>query len=201
MKDHIRHNCLYTVLIFLLVTSSQAHAEVYKTVDKDGNVIYTDQAPDVDSQPLELRGLSVISPQKPSSVSKASSQPLATEAVVGGEEEVTSIWELRRGYREFAIVSPAQDQNFWDTGNEATIAWGTRNRLQEGMTVTIFVDGKQLEPTTNSSIIVGDMWRGAHEVYAELKDASNRQIARTSTVTFHIKQFSVNFPVRRNQGG
>ncbi len=155
----------------------------------------------MDSQPLELRGLSVISPQKPSSVSKASSQPLATEPVVGGEQEVTSIRELRRGYRDFAIVSPAQDQNFWDTGNEATIAWGTRNRLQEGMTVTIYVDGKPQQPTTNASINVTEMWRGAHQVYADLKDAGNRQIARTPTVTFHIKQYSVNFPVRRNQGG
>ena len=35
--------------------------------------------------------------------------------------------------------------------------------------------------------------RGEHQVYAELRDSRNRRIVTTETVTFYVKQHSVNF--------
>jgi hypothetical protein len=47
---------------------------------------------------------------------------------------------------------------------------------------------------------VGGLDRGEHNVYAELKDAQGRRIARTDTVTFFMKQGSQNFPFDQSQG-
>ncbi len=198
MKDHsLRYSCS-PVLVLLLVFAPQVFAEVYKTIDENGNVVYTDRQPGPDASPMVLPGLSVISPQKPAPPVIASSDPpTGTEA----QQEVTSLRDLRRGYRDFAIVSPVQDQTIWGIGNEASIAWNTRYRLQQGMYVLIYVDGAALPPTTASVSTIGKLDRGEHTVYAELIDARKRNIARTEPVTFHIKQYSVNFPNRRSQGG
>ncbi len=201
MKDHKWKIVLYAVCIAALLAFLPANAEVYKLVDEDGNVTYTDRAPDLDAEPIELRGLSVIAPQKPVPHPLADSESTTETAEPEPQEEVTSIRELRKGYRDFAIVSPTQDQNFWGTDNQLTAAWNTRYRLQQGMTVIFYLDGEAQIPTTSAVISLTNVYRGEHVIYAELKDARNRRIAVTEPVTFHMKQYSVNFHARQNQGG
>ena len=51
-----------TILVALLlaVTVSPLMAQVYKVVDKDGNVTFTDQPPTDGSKPIKLAPISVI---------------------------------------------------------------------------------------------------------------------------------------------
>ncbi len=202
MKDHNLPYFQVLTLALLLACSPQLVAEIYKTIDEHGNVVYTDQPPSQDAKPLDLPGLSIISPQKPEPPPNI---PGSVRASTGPEpeaqQEVTSIRELRRGYRDFAIVSPTQDQTIWGTGNEAAIAWNTRYQLQKGMSVTVYIDGAAQPSTTNTAISLGQLDRGSHEVYAVLTDSGNRRIASAARVTFHIKQYSVNFPNRQSGGG
>ena len=72
-------------------------------------------------------------------------------------------------------------------------AWDTRYALQEGMQVTFVLDGQSQDPTTDTSMVMADLNRGEHVVYAELRDARGRFVARTDPVTFYIKQYSANF--------
>ena len=59
------------LVALLAMISCPVNAQVYKVVDEDGNVTYTDQAPGDGSQPIELRPISVIEaptyvkPEKP----------------------------------------------------------------------------------------------------------------------------------------
>jgi hypothetical protein len=199
MKDHIRLFFVSGVLILSVLIASSVNAEVYKSVDENGNVVYTDQRPDADAVPMELPGLSIISAQKSTTQSpaaRARAEAVAVEGQAG--EEVVSIRDLRRGYRDFAIIHPIPDQVFIGTGNEVGgVAWDTRFALQQGMTVTVFLDGVAQEPTTAPLVDVGWLARGAHEVRAELKDRRNRHIASTDPVTFHVRQPSVNSPNRQ----
>ena len=204
MKDHIQQFSLVITLVITLAMAfafaTQVLAEVYKTVDKDGNVIYTDRPPDPESKPMDLPGLSVIAPQLPANPRPAA-DVASDEETAGGDpgQEVTSIKDLRNGYRDFKLVSPTPDQVFVGTSNEAVIAWNTRYALQLGMSVTIFIDGAAREPTTSPLLNVVRMDRGAHEVYAELRDSRNRRVASTEKVTFHIQQNSIRFR-RRGPG-
>lgn len=201
MKDHILKYYFPFALALSIAYAPGILAEVYKTVDKDGNVVYTDQAPGPDAEALVLRGLSVISPQVPASSGRGEPSRVA-DPIEEPQQEVTSIRDLRRGYRDFAIISPTQDQSFIGTGNRiGGIVWSTEYRLQPGMMVTVYLDGAAQPPTTNPAIEVGRLSRGTHEVYAELIDARNRRIAVTNPVTFHVLQPSVNFPNRRPGGG
>ena len=168
-----------------LLCAGPLQAEVYKHVDENGNVSYSDRPQSDNAEPMTLPGLSVI--ESVPSVPKP--EP---EAATEGQQEVTSIRELRRGYRDFRIVSPAAEETIWGTANEATIAWDSRYQLQPGMTVTFYVDGNALEPTTDGAITLRQLDRGAHTVSAELIDSRKRKIATAEPVTFYIQQYSVN---------
>jgi hypothetical protein len=193
MKDYIGLYGLPVVLALSMAYAPGISAEVYKTVDEDGNVVYTDQAPDPDAKPIELPGLSIISPQRPAT------PPPAPDAKPRQKE--ASIMDLRRAYSDFTIVSPNRDQTFWGTANETTVTWRTRRQLLEGMSVTVYVDGVAQAPTTDSAIIVDEVFRGEHEVYAVLNDARDRTIASTDPIAFYVRQNSVNFRARQAGGG
>ena len=189
MKDHATRIWVLTLALLCM----PALAEVYKVVDENGNVTYTDQPPGPDAVPVELPGLSIISPQQAPAGRKK-----AAPGSEDGEPDVTSIRELRRGYSDFRIVSPEQDESLWGTENTATVAWDTRYQLQAGMNVVVYLDG-QAQPPTNSPVSVfQDLDRGEHNVRAELFDNKNRRVASSQTVTFYVKQPSINFPGNPN---
>ena len=83
-------------------------AEIYKTYDENGNPIFTDQAPEPGAEPITLRELSVVEAPEYARPDRAAGE---------GDDATTSLNALRRQYRDFALVSPAPEQNFWGTGH------------------------------------------------------------------------------------
>ena len=164
---------------FLAVAVSPLTAEVYKTVDKDGNVTYTDTPPPDGSQPIDLPPISVIEAPVYETGSKQTDE---------GEEKELSLRELRKNYKDFAIVAPQQEESVWHPETPITVTWNTKFNLQEGMMMTLFVDGVQQESTTVRSIPVSDLERGEHTLRAELRDAKNRKVASADPITFFVKK-------------
>jgi hypothetical protein len=201
MKEYRFQGRICIFLVFAWLVSLPAIAAVYKTVDENGNVTYTDQPPEAGAVPIKLRELSIISPQERPKPAKVEGQPDTGDGIADGQVEVTNLRDLKRGYNDFAIVSPLDDQQFIGTQNVASVSWTTRYRLQEGMVVVLFLDGVAQPATTSSIIRLNDVWRGEHTVSAEILDARGRKIATASPVTFHMRQYSVNSPARQNQGG
>jgi len=181
-----------------VMSATTALAEVYKTVDENGNVVYTDQPPEPGAEPMKLRELSVVP------VPEYAAKDRAIKSSGLGEGDTPDLGELRRGYRDFALTSPAPEQTFTGTGNIATIAWDTRFELQPGMQVVVQIDGKALPPTTASAITSPQLDRGEHQVSARLVDVQNRTIATSGPVTFFVHQNSALFnqgPTPRAGGG
>ena len=51
---------LVSLVAFLVMHSATVHGEIYKVVNPDGSVTYTDQRPAAGAEPVELAPLSVI---------------------------------------------------------------------------------------------------------------------------------------------
>ena len=174
--------------IFLLSFSVAWAANIWKVVDKDGNVVYTDQPPKDGSKPMDLPELSVIETDIIDKKTPANDPDAADE----GEEKPLTPSELRKLYRDFKITRPLPDETFWGTASTIVVTWGSKTALTPDLNVRLFVNGKpQAVPATGGVSLTLD--RGEHKVYAELRDASNRRILKTAAVTFFIKQHSVNF--------
>ena len=180
---------LITVFIsFVFLLSSFAvfsEGEIYKVVDADGNVTFTDQPPSTGAQPLDLPPLSVIEtdiqvPEVPAQVA------------AGEDPKELTARELRRLYSDFSITQPQSEETFWGTGNSVLVTWGSTQAISPEMSVMLFVNGAAQKAPASGSISLS-LERGEHSVYAELRDERNRRIVTTDSVTFFIKQHSANF--------
>jgi len=173
----------------LLMLSVAAQAQIYKQVDENGNVTYTDQVPPDGSAPMVLPDLPVIATDTPPEAAEEieSSPPNASQP----DSEPTPR-DLRRMYRDFRILRPVEEETFWGTENMVVVSWGGSTPLRENMSVALFVDG-QRQQTGDDDMTALRLDRGQHQVYAQLLDARGRRIVTTATVTFFVKQYSAQF--------
>lgn len=189
---------LLTLMFLLVSPGAVAQGEIYKVVDKDGNVTFTDQRPSPDAQPMDLPPLSVIKTDVPPPAAPVAGS--AGEEAAQAEPEPLSPRELRRQFSDFRITRPLQEESFWGTENTVVVTWGSSQPIPPSMSVLVFVDGEaQKAPATGSVSLTLD--RGEHQVYAELRDERNRRIISTEPVTFFVRQHSANFNRRRPGNG
>ena len=181
MMKLITHKTYFMVLaaLFLTLTAGSLTAEVYRIVDKDGNVTYTDQPPGDGSKPMDLKPISVVE------TPVYETPPKAATAEEGGE---LSLRDLRRMYRDFSIVAPQSEESIWHPDAPITVAWNTGKPLQDGMKVSISIDGKPQADTSDQIIPVGGLERGEHTVTAELKDSKNKNVATAEPVIFFVRR-------------
>lgn len=154
-------------------------SQIYKVVDKDGNVTYTDTAPKDGSEPLDLPPLSVIeTPEYQRPARKAADS----------ESDTGSLRTLRSRYRDFAIVSPQQEESVFTQEQIITIEWATREPILDGMLVKVTIDGVAQTPTAANTIAVPPLDRGEHQIGATLVAANGSVVASAAPVTFFVKQ-------------
>ena len=198
MKLRIHKTLILTVIaLSLMFAVNPLTAQVYKTVDEQGNVTYTDKPPKDGSAPIKLRPISIIEAPTYEKPEKK------TEDEAGAEDgKEMSLKYLRRNYKDFSIVAPQQEETIWQPENVITVAWNVRYQLQPGMQVTVLIDGQEQATTSEQIIPVTGLERGEHQVTAELKDASNRSIATAGPVTFFVRRAGVsNRPRPTPRGG
>ena len=175
----------FVAIVLLLPLTGWTEGQIYKVVDEDGNVTFTDQKPHANAEPVELPPLSVIKTDRPP-------PPNQADQAATDEEKPLSPRELRRKFRDFSITQPLQEETFWGTENTVFVAWGSAAEIPPEMNVMLYVDGEgQQAPASGSVTLTLD--RGEHQVYAELRDERNRRIVTTPTVKFFVKQHSANF--------
>jgi hypothetical protein len=184
-------NSVTAMLLLLLPLALYAQGDIYKVVDKDGNVTYTDQRPNADAQPMDLPPLSVIqtdiqTPEVPALDPLAAEDPAASPTP----------GDLRRQFSDFRITRPAPEETFWGTENSVIVTWESSQPIPPELKVVVFVDGQLRQASGGAMNLTLD--RGEHKVYAELRDARNRRIVSTEPVTFFVQQHSVN---RSRPGG
>jgi len=177
---------LAAILFLAIPPGLSAEGEIYKVVDKDGNVTYTDERPQGGAEPMKLPPLSVIETDIQVPPAKESTPPAAAE------DTEPTLQDLRRQFQDFRIIQPQQEETFWGTANTVVVAWGTAQPVPPELQARLYVDGvAQSVPASGSLSLTLD--RGEHQVYAELLDARGRQIAATGRVVFFVKQASVGF--------
>ena len=174
-----------TLVVFLgiFLAAPAAMAEIYKIVNPDGTVTYTDQRPSAGAEAVELPPLSVVETDIDTSI--------VTDRAEAGPEEPT-LRDLRRQFGDFRITQPQDEETFWGTANAVTISWGASRAIPDSMSVVLYVDGQQQAAPTGGGVTM-TLERGEHQAYAELRDASGRVVKKTETVTFFVKQYSQNF--------
>ena len=166
----------------ILVFAAPLTAQVYKVVDEDGNVSFTDQAPSDGAKQVDLPPLSVIE-------APTYEQPDAAQETTEGEQpKEMSLKYLRKNYADFAIVAPQPDETVWGPEAVVTTAWNVGYELQEGMSVTIYLDGRVHTTTTEQIVALPNMDRGEHTIKMVLKNSKRKIVASAGPVTFFLRR-------------
>ena len=177
--------CFYwTQVLFacvLLFWYSHTAAEVYRWVDSDGNVHYSDNPKD-GAEKVELGETSVVPALKPQSRS--------------GNRRSERVSSGAAGYESIAIASPAHETTLRNVqGIAVSIALAPGLRAEEGHLVQLYYDGAAYgEPQSNLQFQIAEAERGAHELVAAVVDASGTELLRSSPSTFYLHQRSVQHP-------
>ena len=169
-------------LMAAILLATPLLAQVYKTVDEDGNVTFTDKAPSSDAKPIDLAPLSII--EAPTYAAPKTEEELLAEDA----EKEMSVKYLRKNFSDFAMVAPQPDETIWGPESVVTVAWNTGYQLQEGMLVYIILDGQLHSTTTDQITALPSMDRGEHTVKLELRNAKRQTIASDGPISFFLRR-------------
>ena len=172
MLVSMKYISLISLFCIALPFGFTAQAGLYKGLDDEGNVVYSDK-PFTDSQVFTPPPLSVVdAPKVP-----------PKEAIV--EEEKTA----ETTYTAFSISAPTSQQVIWNEP-DLTVTMQLKPALStaEGHNVWLLMDGKPLVKNSQSlSLQIGRADRGEHQIQGQVRNKKGKIIKRTQSVTIHIK--------------
>ena len=98
------------------------------------------------------------------------------------------------------ITRPANDEVIF---NDFSVSVMVRvmPALQAGHTLSVAMDDKRLPQAVvpDTAFTINPVYRGTHTLVAVIEDSTGRQLCRSSTITFHVRQPSVQAPNRANR--
>lgn len=167
------------IILALLVLPAAHAGKLYKWVDENGTVHYSDS-------PRE--GAKEINPDEFVGVYEAPSLPPPRPRAEASQDQAPA-------YRSIEFISPKQDQVFWAAGGEIPVYIKLQPPLADGHTLRLFLNGNMVrEKLHSTSTTLTDVWRGAHTLRVVVEDAIGQELAASETITFHVKQRSLANP-------
>lgn len=163
---------LLTTILFLVTASSMA-AEIYRHVDAQGRVTYTDQ-PTENTEPVALDPLNTL-PATAAPAAKAGPRPPGTPFA---------------GYQSLVLTGVENGAVLRNPTAPVTLGARMQPQLQPGHSLLIHHNGRQVNADNASSITVPDIERGSHTFRAEVLDADGQMLIQTYDLTIHVHRTS-----------
>jgi len=176
-----------TLILMLLAVSSIAVAdEVYRWVDKDGQVHYSDR-------PHE--GAEIIRLEEAQTFSMPAAQSSQRTQDKQEEKKAADL------YSSVAIVSPGTDEVLWGTGGIVKTSVSVQPQLRRGHKLVIYLDNKAVARLTGNqrNTELTDVFRGEHTLHSEVVDGTGSVVAKSDTIPFTVKQTSIQNPNNPNR--
>jgi hypothetical protein len=173
---------LFTLIC--LVCSIAAAATVYKWVDENGVVHYSDQ-PHENAEKVQVKAPQTYTAPKapavpPSSTRNTSSKPAQTQA-----------------YQRCVVTEPTPDQMFMNT-DTVTAGVSVQPAVRQGDTAVVMLDGQRVPgvPATGGQFTISPVDRGAHSIQMTVQDSNGATVCSSPSVTFYVQQPSLQNPQR-----
>ncbi len=180
MLVKVSHLLKLSLLFVTALWMTEADATVlYKKVDKDGKVTYTDK-PIEGSEAITVKTNQNI-------VSTPRINPGNHQQADNEEEEQDSLYEV------FAIDSPSNDEGVRANDGVVNIVIGISPQIQPNHSIRLHMDGAQVGQDQKIPYFnLGNVDRGTHELVAMVINDETQEIVQTSkAVTFHVLRTSI----------
>jgi len=166
------------LLMALCLGTPLAMAEIYKHVDKDGNVSFSDSRQSDDSEVVEVKPAQGINLPRPQ---QRPQQQTRTE------EEA----EPRDAYNSVRITKPEHDTAFWRNSGNITIEVSSDPSLRNGHQYQLELGGEIKDTTTSNAFGITNIDRGTHEAVVHIINRSGERIASSELTRFTVHRASV----------
>lgn len=163
-----------------LLIPGAAYAELYKQIDENGNVTYTDKPGK--GTPVKSPGLTTYSPPALHTTPPAPNTKAGSE----GEDETKAV----TAYSQLVVATPTQEQTVQNNEGRIEIKLALKPALntKAGHKIAILVDRKKAAESLTLEASVANIDRGSHVVSAQVVDASGKVLKQSGDVTFHLQR-------------
>jgi len=159
-----------------------ANSQAYKWIDEDGIVHYSDR-------PHE--GAELIQLPRDDRPRSATQRPAPTRAQSAAPEPQDDA----NGYQSLSVASPGPEETLWNLEGSLNVSLALSPGLKQGHRIRVYFDG-QPRMVTGTSFEIEEVFRGTHNIQAEVLDQTGKLMIRSETNRFYVQQTSVLNPAR-----
>ncbi len=165
------------VLLGLLAMPFALADQAYVWTDEDGVVHYSDR-PQPGAKRVELQAPnSSRSPSRRSADESADSDDAAEPAA-----------PFR--YESLEVANPGPEETLWNIEGTLNVTLALTPALQPGHQVRVYFDGNP-RLVSGTSFQIDEVWRGVHNLQAEVLDETGNMMIRSRTNRFYVQQNTV----------
>ena len=175
------------IAFVLLCATGVATAQAYRWVDENGVVHYSDR-PQAGAEEIVLPESN--RPSRPVAPQRTADSGLGNGG--GQQAEDTDIYDT------LAITTPAAEETLWNIAGTLNVSLSLQPALRPGDQIRVYLDG-QPRMVTATSFQIEEVYRGAHNLQAEVVDGTGRMLIRSQPNRFYVQQTSVQNRARANQ--
>lgn len=156
-------------LLISLLWATTANAEVYKTVDKNGRVTYTDVPPaDTNAKPIELKTINNI----------PAPAVINTDNLTNANNKP----QEAAGY-QVQIIAPENGKTLMADERSITVSVSINQNLQDGNLFAYKLDGATLTTSSEMEYIIVEPPRGEHTLTVDVVDNQGNNLAQSNAIT------------------
>lgn len=160
------------VLLGLLATAS-VMGQAYKWVDEDGVTHYSDR-------PVEGAELVELS-----EYTRKTGVRFYRETTPAAADDAAD--EAPPRYESLSIASPGSEETLWNIEGVLNVSLALNPGLQNGHRVRVYFDG-QPRFVSGARFQIEEVWRGVHNIQAEVIDQTGKLMIRSETNRFYVQQ-------------
>ena len=165
------------VIAGLLAASLAVADGAYRWVDKDGVVHYSD----VPEEGAEVVNISEYSRTTGVRISRQTRQS-------GDADDAADQQPFR--YESLTVANPGPEETLWNIEGVLNVSLALTPGLQRGHQVRVYFDG-EARMVPGSSFQIENVFRGVHNIQAEVIDETGKLMIRSKPNRFYVQQNTV----------
>jgi len=171
------------VILALLAgaATTAAQEKVYRWVDEDGVVHYSDQA---------VPGAEEVIIQSAPSQGRRAPPPDAPPLYEPPPREQEPAADEPFSYESISFSSPTAEETLWNIGGTLNVQVTVTPSLRSGHRLRLYFDGEP-QTITGTQATLQEVWRGTHNLQAEVVDSDGEMMIRSEPIRFYVQQTSI----------
>jgi hypothetical protein len=169
-----------TIIAFIAILAAGAvMAQAYKWTDEDGVVHFSDR-PQEGAERIDL----------PEAAPRPRPPPRATSSAAAATDTAPVEEAAPFSYESLTIGAPLAEETLWNIEGVLNVTLNLQPALQEGHRIRVFFDG---EPryVNRTSFQIDQVYRGVHNIQAEIVDESGTMLIRSMPNRFYVQQNTI----------